>query len=607
MRRTFNMIVFSVLLLCLVSAYAAAVVKYDEGRRMINGIQLLQDASDAGAFYYVPQFPRLATRESGEYEVLCLKYTDAQGGTSGGLLHALVEFTLPPDLVDELGKELEKQVPGARLVGPVPLMQAVEDGEEGMGSFQLVSAVLSDREEGGFTRSVITSGYAPLTPGSKAVVAAILNPQGATLLWDSLSGVTSDVSVAINAYYEAAVKGYNAKVTAEVETVYKHFSRLSNVQKDYTKRQLRKVIDDLQRNGDLKVEVLDRTQGLGIKADDMESILQVVTDKLVELMFNHETGWAKDPEREVAVEANQIQGRQKRGWFSRVFGGAQDTKYFTDNQYVLKKREDIRRNVFTITLAKSSTIKVPVNTAGNLGGLYDALGDDERYFRIVNLEDPAFQIHPVIFQVDGGYLDSFQNTVNFVSVSFRKLYSDQPTFTRSLNFTYADIKEGKTIQTVSYPRLGIEGFEWLEYEYQTRWSLRDGLVVSIPSDEEQWIKTSDSVVALAPPFEKRVVEIEADRELFKQNGFSTAVIDFAVILAGKPKRQRGAVLRVGDANTASRVSIYHDQDTQIAYRITWHSPKGSIRQDLKILDMDYLFIVPPAPQGSKPGTNRGGT
>ena len=38
----------------------------------------------------------------------------------------------------------------------------------------------------------------------------------------------------------------------------------------------------------------------------MDGILKIVTDKLVELMFDHKTGWSADPPREAAVEANQI-------------------------------------------------------------------------------------------------------------------------------------------------------------------------------------------------------------------------------------------------------------------------------------------------------------
>jgi hypothetical protein len=372
-----------------------ALVNYDQGQRQIKGVQLLQDFNDPTAYYYVPQFPRLAAKEDGTFEILCLKFVDTkEDGASGGLFHALIEFSLPPELLQEIEKDLKKQVPNARIAGAVPLMQSTEKsekGDDGTGAFQIVSSVLRDRGDKGFTRSLVTSGRAPLTPGSKAVVAAVLNQQGATLLWDSLTGPTSDVSVAIQAYYEAAVQGYNAKVTAEMSTVYKHFSTTSSQQKQYTKRQVRKAVDDLQRDGTLKVEVFDRSKSLGIEAKDMDGVLQTVTDKLTELMFDHTSGWAADPPREAAIEANQLAGRQERGWFSSVFGGAQDTPYFTDDQYVLKDRKDIRHNTFSLTLTKGTTIKVPVDTAGNLGGLYKAMGKDERYFRIVNLNDPAFQ------------------------------------------------------------------------------------------------------------------------------------------------------------------------------------------------------------------------
>ena len=583
-----------------------ALVSYDQGQRQIKGVQLLQDFSDPSAYYYLPQFPRLATASDGGFEILCLKYVDAAGGTNGGLFHALIEFTLPPDVIEEVEKELKKQVPGARLVGPVPLMQAAESGEEGMGSFQVVSAVLSDRGEKGFTRSQITSGTAPLTLNSRAVVAAILNQQGATLLWDSLAGGTSDVSVAIHAYYEAAVQGYNARVLADVSTVYNHFSRVSNVQKDYTKRQLRKVMDELQRTGTLDIQVLDRSAGLGIKASEMEGILQVVTDKLTELMFDHTNGWAADPEREAAVEANQIQGRQERGWFSRVFGGAEDTKYFTDDQYVLKRRQDIRHNVFTLNLAKSSTIKVPVDTAGNLGGLYKAMKDDPRYFRIVNLADPAFEFRPVHFQVDGTYLDAFQDSINFVSVDFRKVYPDgQPAFTRSLRFSSEDVKAGRTVQEIAFPRLGAKDAGWTEYEYRVRWSLRDGPTVLVPAKEGQWIRSADPAVALVPPFEKRVVELDADRQLFAQRGVSSAALEVFTVLGGKEKVKRVAILRATDPDPTGRFAVYHDRETPVALRLSWHSRERTVKGKLQLLDTDYLFITPPEPPA--PAAGNGGT
>jgi len=574
-----------------------ALVKYDEGQRQIMGVQLLQDNTDQFAYYYVPQFPRLATKSNEEFEFLCLKYVGEQGEASGGLFHALIEFTLPPDVVEELEKKLQKEIAGARIVGPIPMMQAFKDGQEGVGSFEIVSAVLSDKEgESAFTRSVITSDHAPLMPGSKAVVAAILNQQGATLLWNSLTGPTSDVSASIHAYYEAAVRAYNAIVTAEMSTVYEHFSKVSNVQQDYTKRQIRKISDQLQQDGVLKVEVFDRSKSLGISASEMDGILQVVTDKLTELMFDTQTGWAKEPERETAVEANQIQGRQKRGWFARVFGGAHDTKYYTDNQFVLKKREDIRTNKFQLNLSKTTTIKVPVHASGNIGGLYEEFGTDNRYFRIVDLNDPAFQRRDIHFQVDGDYIDSFENLINFVSVNFRKVYgNDNPAFTHELYFNHADVKNSKTVQMVSFPRLGISGPAWLDYEYKITWSLR-GIdeVLRVPVAEDEWIQSSAPAISLTPPFQKRILEIDADRSLFKADSIATAIVEFASVLAGEPRLMGKVTLRAGDPESSSKVAVYHDKNEDVVYRVSWYARKGQVRTPLQMLETDYLFLVPPS-------------
>lgn len=595
MKATRSSVGAGLVLACLLTfaARPSALVNYDTGQRLIDGIQLLQDATDTTAYYYLPQFPRLATRPDGSFEFVCLKYVGGTPGTNGGLFHALIEFTLPQDVVEAVEKKLKQQVPNARIVGPVPLMQAVEDGEDGVGSFEIVSATLADKEKGGFTRTVVKSASAPVTINSRAVIAALLNEQGATLLWDSLSGPTSDVSVSIHAYYEAAVKAYNARVTAKVDTVYKHFSVIANQQQQFTRRQVRNVVDELQRNGGLQVDVLDRSAGLGIKSDDMAGILQVVTDKLVELMFDPKSGWSAEPQRETAVEAKQILGRQDRGWFSRTFLGARDTKYYTDDQYVLKRREDITRNSFTLTLGKTTTIKVPVDASGNLGGLYAALKDDPRYFRIVDMRDAAFEFRPVHFQVDGDYVDSFQDSLNFVSVNIRKAYKDRPGFNKALTFTHADIKAGKIVQEVAFPRLGATGLDWIDYEYQVRWSLRDGGTVSVPASDSAWVKARDAAVALTPPFEKRVIVIDADRANFAPNGIVTAVIEVGTILGGKPRLQRKAILRAGDAEATNSIAVYRDRGADTIVRVTWHGKSGKVEGKADVLDGTYLYLTPP--------------
>ena len=76
--------------LLILSGDLFAVVKYDEGRIMINGIQLLQDNTNPLEYYYLPQYPKLAKNADGSFEFLCIKYVGANKESSGGLFHALI-------------------------------------------------------------------------------------------------------------------------------------------------------------------------------------------------------------------------------------------------------------------------------------------------------------------------------------------------------------------------------------------------------------------------------------------------------------------------------------------------------------------------------------
>jgi hypothetical protein len=574
---------------------ARALVKMDEGRLTIDNIQLLQDYADPKAYYYVPAYPRLATNDDGTLDFLCLKYVDPKGKTGGGLFHALIEFSLPPEVVADIEKKLKTQVGGARLVGPVPLMQAeAKDGEDVPGSFEVVSAVLKNTGEGGLTRSLVTSGKAPITPGSRAAIAAILNQQGATLLWDSLTGPTSDVSVAVNAYYEAMVTGFDARITANVSTIYTHFSSVSNVQGGYTKRQIRDITDKLQRDGDIKIEVLDRTKGLDLKAGDMQALVDQVSNKLIETMFDTKTGWSADPPREEAVEQGQIAGRQKAGWLYNLFSGGKDQPYYTDNQFVLKNRKDIRQNMFSIVMTKNSTVKVPVNTAGNIHGLYDAFKNDPRYFRIVNLADAAFEFRPVYFQVDGDYAGSFQDALNFVAVNFRKKINGQPDFTGTIRINQDDIKDGKLSQEITYPRLGLQDASWLDYEYQVVWSVHNRKTVSVPPDGTKWIKANDPAISLVPPLDKTALEIDADRGKFTDAQVASASINFDYPLIGETKRTR-VTLRATDTTSTSTATIYKDHGAKVKTSVTWYFKDGrQVVKDLGSSDETYFVLVPPA-------------
>ena len=607
------------LLCCCICLHGLAQVKYDEGAAFIGGVTLLQDRSNPKDYYYLPQYPRLATKDDGTLEFLCIKYTGDKAENSGGLFHALVDFKIPDSLLQEIVKELRKVVPGARIAGPVPLMQPKKDDPENtMPSFDIVSGILGNKEgKDAMTRSVVTSGFAPLTPGSKAAVAALLSPQGATLLWNSFTGPTSDVSVSVHGYYEAAVRAYNAIVTAEMSVVYSHFSQIMNNQEGYSKTQVRRIVDELIKNGSIKVDVFDRSAGLGVKTSDMDGILSVVTTKLTEIMFDTKTGWSKEPERvdpnlgfvdqlkqEKTGVANDIADGMADvmgslpilGWFVPKRDKNLNPQYRTDNQYILKDVKDIRTNKFYLNLSKTTTIKVPFHTAGNIGGLYSTVGADERYFRIVNMDDPAYQRRAINFQVDGEFTDAFDDIVNFVTVNFRKKYANgQDDVTAQLIINGSDLKKGISLKEISYPRLGIQTADWLDYEYQLLWSFKGkSKVVRYPADDRQWIRSADPAVSLIPPLTKEYIEIDGDRQEFMKDSIASVNLSFASVQGGEKKVVRSAILRAGDQNSTTKITVYHDPGTPVVYQGAWYSKeKGQAKADMNVLTSNYLFVTPP--------------
>lgn len=603
----------------LFSSPSKAQVKYDEGAVYIKGLTFLQSSRDTMEYYYLPQFPRLATRSDGTFEFLCLKYTSAKTENSGGLLHALVEFSIPDSLMKLYEKELQKIVPAAKIGGAVPLMESKATGDENIKpGFEIVSAVLSNKDgKDAMTRTIVTSGYAPFTPGSKAAVAALLNPVGSTLLWNSFTGPASDVSVAVNGYYEAVVKAYNAVVTAEMSVVYSHFSKITNTQSGYNKNQVRQVVDEMIKIGIIKVDVFDRSTGLGVKTSDMDGILGLITTKITEIMFDTKTGWSKEPERVDPNLGFRDQGKQEdTGLMSNIAKGIADInnslpilglfspkrdknynpQYRTDNQYILKDIKDVRSNKFYLNLSKSTTIKVPFHTAGNLGGLYSKLGDDSRYFRIVNIDEETYQRRNIIFQVDGDFVDAFDDVINFVTVNFRKKYSTggHSDVTAQLLINGNDLKSKISIKDISYPRLGIKSADWLEYEYQLLWSFKGRPnPVRIPENATQWIKSSDPAVSLIPPLVKEYVELDADRREFLSSGVASASVNFATKQAGAMKVVRTIILRADDKSSVNKIAIYHDPGVPVGYQSSWFKNSGKADDDVSVMASPYLFLTVP--------------
>ncbi len=586
-------------LLAIQSAYAAS-VNFDAGVLNIKGVQLFQDAKDRSKYYYLPQYPRLATNDDGDFELILTKYVGGKDGSNGGIFHALIEFSLPDELLTQVREGLEQVKPGATLEGALPLLEP--DQDDPFGGFRVTSAVLS--ENGEVSNSTITSGPAPLLESSRAAVAARLDQEQATLLMDSLTGTTADISVSIRGYYLARVEGYNAIVKANMDTVYQHSSFVSSFQQAYTKRQVRDITDEMIQDGTISVDVFDQSEGLGIDSESMSKITDLVTNKLTELMFNTETGWSKQPEAEVAVTEGQIKGRLERGWFQKTFLNADNTPYYSDDQFVMKQREDVRSNSFMMNLSKSTTVRMPFDSTGNLGGFYSSLSDEEKvkYFRTISIEDDAdMQQRQVMFMIDAKVAKGFKESFNSVAVNVRqKRAEDQSTITRNLIFNHASFDESNTPESFDLYRLGDQSDQWQEFEYQVTWSLQ-GVEDKLrdPSSENRWHSSREGIISLIPPLNRKELEVVVDNSDFDAKDIAAVEVQVAAILSDRPHWITKQLIRAADAEPGSSVTFYHDPAGQMAYRLVWHTRQGRKATGFNPLEDDFLYLFSPSEEWLK--------
>ncbi len=216
------------------------------------------------------------------------------------------------------------------------------------------------------------------------------------------------------------------------------------------------------------------------------------------------------------------------------------------------------------------------------------------------MDDADFQRKEVAFQVDADFVDSFDDLLNFVTVKFKKTYSNgQDDVTEQLLFNKRDLDNGVNIKSIMYPRLGLTGKDWQQYQYQIVWSLKGKDVsLRIPANISEWLTSSDPVISLTPPFERVQISVDAERDRFLNGGFSSAQVRFASIVGGKPSQVKRLVLRANDPEWVSNVSIYKDVDKPLVYETSWYSGSGEIKQDLKLMESDYLYVVPPQQEGT---------
>src|SRR4030065_2871121 len=102
------------------ASFLAAEVELDKAPLQIGDALLFKDHAEAGAYYYMPNQPRLAKWPDGTPKLTFLKSTKAgKGEAKGGILHFFVKYSLNEQELNRVRQELAKVDKAAKLKGPI--------------------------------------------------------------------------------------------------------------------------------------------------------------------------------------------------------------------------------------------------------------------------------------------------------------------------------------------------------------------------------------------------------------------------------------------------------------------------------------------------------
>lgn len=538
-------------------------------------LTLFPEVNNEKSYYYLVDKVRLATDANGKPQFSFLKYANnvkpGVGNTKpgeaegGGIFHALVTLSVSEEQLQDARRELVKLAPGAQIMGPVVYKS---------GKFGLVSAFKD--ADGSLSQKVVGIGNAPIIDGQKAAISIQLTKLGAELLWESFKSPTPDISFT----FEMDITGFRAPKRAIIEAnfdqIYEHQSFGVGVASSFLAGEISATFDDLTREGAIKITQI----GEDAKMEELiTTAYNKLTDMMfsplngtgtpnfsnitsaggtsggslldrASTMLTRNRQEARTNNRERA--ANRSGNSGARTASGTTEGTTTDSETTADageghRPPIRARTEGIeppsegpvesdqangeetvpqlailasfemkrirQRGTFRIDLNKYTVDNMSMRFDENIGDLSKFM-NDQKYFREVNLDNPLFTQREISATVDVGSLQDFVQYVNFVNVRITKKHEGGDISTDELKIDRENFnKEGNNFSMMYGWKADQDRNKWRDYEYEIDWSIIGDNNITIPAQ-----KSRSNALNLAPPYQMRFVELQADPGFISDKG-----------------------------------------------------------------------------------------
>jgi hypothetical protein len=506
---------------------------------------------DSTQYRYLPSRGRLATTENDLPEFSFLQYavenTDAPvSGSSiteangGGLIHFLVLYDTPEDQVRKAERELKRKLKRQDLIlsGPV---------EINAGKFMLISSLLIDGKE---QKEIIGTGVAPVFQNSRVAFSFLVQPLKAKLLMESFKMATPDISITFDLEFSGLTNAYNGQLVVDWAQVQESEYSNSSVDAIFYSSDVEKSFGSLIQNGAIRME----TYGNDSIASDL---LSLAYDRLLKLMF--------DP-----VRPDSIPPEKTRGALEEIFGRRGLLGGLVGGSDVYKK-QTIKTSGQTVVQINSRKL-VPRHhlVTFNIGDLHKNFGDNERIFRKVAIDDPAFQQREVLVNLDGSIRDEFEDMISSVSVTMRKNHQNGDETVKEIFVNKDVLSEYDGTSKLIYLNKGDNNRTgWLDYDYLVNWQFKkDGNYVA------DWVTANSPVINLYTPYKYRQIDLIGDVKKLEDTGVIAVSVEISYPFFDRTKKDR-VTIKTKDDQADYNLEAILPLDTDIVdYSITWIFREG---------------------------------
>ncbi|MEN8145957.1 MAG: hypothetical protein ABFS14_13545, partial [Gemmatimonadota bacterium] len=639
---------------------------------LLGGAKGIGDRSGRVDYYYLPTGLRLSPGADGRPQFLFLKYNTEAGDVQGGVLHFLMEWGLTQSQLAEAKDKLadvcksgvgfrkldapklkkiqndqlagiradvtEKLGPARRMRSKVfglwPVMGDIPCGTikgaarvttQGDGeSFRVISATLSSDA---MTRSLVSSGKAPVLPGNRIAVAADMNANGAQLLAAPFERdmPIGDLSLELDL-------AFTSRVPAGEGRIVMHWDRLAedgeDLEREWNKRKAK--VDTVYKRGDSKGKACSRWKKFwnpnkcdhavpverqqkyasDVEMRDMYSFLE--EQEIIELDFRENVA----DERLAPVREAFFQYFLDS--FAEPISAEEMAQLRNDDETVFDELEvnEGKKNYYASKTMRSVTqatkkqefklnyhlaYERPFSVVQNIKSWYDDVAANyPEAMADVNLNDPFFRNRTIRFRLDFDAPqelfsrgDDRNSAINYVTVQMRK-QRDAPgenDFTDYVTIDESYIAEHGLFAEMTFAEGGASDVE--SFEYLTQWSYGGG---QLYPESPRWTRSNTPAVTLAPPVAPRTIEVEGDLGAMEASDVSRITAQVLYRKFGKAFSQNIPVSPAEGRPLKSR-TVFIDRDQKgYAYRLIVYLKTGDrIATDwsAKVND-DYVFAAVPS-------------